>query len=304
MNYLKLIRPVNLLFIAMVQLFLKYGLFQPFGIDITLNALGFSMLIIATVCIAAGGYVINDIYDVDIDSINKPTKVIVGKKISEKAANRFYIALNVIGVGIGFYLSNMIGRPGFAALFIVISALLYLYASYLKSMLLVGNLLISVLVALSIIIVGLFDLLPVITDQNRATQSTIFSILLDYALFAFLLNFIREIVKDMQDINGDKNGGMNTLPIAIGRKRTIMIVFVLGALTMAAVIAYMYVFLYDKQWTVLYFLLLIIAPLLLFCVKAWTADSTKDYRFLSLLLKWIMFFGMGSILLYQFVLLE
>ena len=104
----------------------------------------------------------------------------------------------------------------------------------------------------------------------------------------------------MQDINGDKNGGMNTLPIAIGRKRTILIVFVLGVIALAAVIAYMYAFLYDRQWTVLYFLLCVVAPLLFFCVKAWTADSPKDYSRLSVLLKLIMFFGMGSILLHPF----
>lgn len=300
MNYLKLIRPVNLLFIAMVQLFFKFGLFQPYSIDTVLNNLSFSLLIIATLCIAAGGYVINDIYDVNIDRINKPTKVIVGTKISERNANRYYILLNIIGVGIGFFLANKIGKPGFAALFIGISALLYLYTSYLKSILLVGNLLISALVALSIIIVGIFDLVPGITDQNRESLSAVFRILIDYALFAFLLNFIREIVKDMQDINGDKNGGMNTLPIAIGRKRTILIVFILGVIALAAVIAYMYTFLYDRQWTVLYFLLCVVAPLLFFCVKAWTADSPKDYSRLSVLLKLIMFFGMGSILLHPF----
>jgi len=286
-----------------MQLLLKYSLFEPFGIDITLNDFGFSLLVIASLCIAAGGNIINDIYDLKIDRINKPEKVIIGKKISEKTANTYYIILNVIGVILGFYLSNIIGRPGFAALFIIISALLFLNASYLKSMLLVGNILVSALVALSIIIVGLFDLLPAITKTNLVTQSTIFSILLDYALFAFFLNFIREIVKDMQDINGDKNSRRNTLPIAIGRKRTSRIVFALGIIAILGIFFYVYTYLYDKTSVVLYFLFLIIAPLLYFCVKCFNAETKKEYGLLSTLLKIIMFFGMCSILLYPFVIL-
>ena len=303
MKYLNLIRYQNLLFIALVQIIIKYGLFHPFGIDITLNWFGFFLLVLATLCIAAAGNIINDIYDVEIDKINKPHKVLIGKKITERSANNLYIILNVIGVAIGFYLANIIGRPAFAALFIVFSALLYLYASYLKGMLLVGNLLISALVAMSLIIVALFDLLPAITPANQATQSTIFSIVLDYSLFAFALNFIREIVKDVQDINGDKKGEMNTLAIALGRRRTTLIVFILGVLMVFGVIFYMYKYLYSQQVLLLYFLFAIIAPLIFFCIKTFTATE-KDFPFLSTLLKIIMFTGMCSMLLFQIALLK
>lgn len=299
MHYLKLIRYPNLIFIALTQLIIKYGLFHPFKIDITLNGFGFALLVVATVCIAAGGYIINDIYDVEIDRINKPNKVLIGKKITEKSANRLYIILNIIGVGIGFYLSNIIDKPAFSALFIIISALLYLYASYLKGMLLIGNLVVSSLVAMSVIIVGLFDLLPAITAQNQGTQSVIFSIVLDYSLFAFFLNFIREIVKDIQDINGDKNYGMNTLPISIGRKRATLTVFILGCIAVVGIVYYMYTYLYENQIATLYFLFLILAPLLYFCIKSWSADTAKEYNMLSLLLKIIMFLGVCSILIYQ-----
>ena len=121
---------------------------------------------------------------------------------------------------------------------------MYLYASYIKAMLLIGTILISILVATSLLIVGLFELLPAITPENLESQRSIFKIVLDYALFAFLLNFIREIVKDLQDINGDKNGGINSLPIALGRKRATNIVFALGVFTITSVIYYMYVYLY------------------------------------------------------------
>ncbi len=304
MSHFKLIRYQNLILIALMQVFIKYGLFHPFGIDITLSNFNFALLVLATLCIAAAGNIINDIYDVSIDNINKPEQVLIGKKISEKSAFTFFIILNVIGVGIGFYLSSNIGKPEFASIFIVISALLYLYASYLKSMFIIGNIVISTLVASSLIIVGLFDLLPAITPENQATQSTIFSIVLDYALFAFLINLIREIVKDIQDMDGDKNGGMNTIPIVLGRKRANYIVFSLGILALFIVVYFTYTYLYHSQLAVLYFLLLIVAPLIYFCVKAFSAQYQKEFSFLSKLLKLIMFFGMCSILIYQYVILK
>lgn len=304
MKHLHLIRYQNLIFIALVQIFIKYGLFHPFNIDVTLTNFEFALLVTATLCIAAGGNIINDIYDVEIDKINKPNKVLIGKSISERSATRLFIILNVIGVGIGFYLSNIIGRPGFAALFIVFSALLYIYASYLKGILMVGNLVISALVAMSLIIVGLFDLLPSITPQNQVAQSAIFRTVLNFALFAFCINFIREIVKDLQDINGDKKGGIDTLAIAIGRKRTIVVVSILGMFFTFGVIFHMYENLYDQRVLMLYFLIGIVAPLLYFCVKAWSAKTSKDYAFLSKLLKTVMFTGMCSLLLFQCTILN
>ncbi|HET8803345.1 MAG TPA: geranylgeranylglycerol-phosphate geranylgeranyltransferase [Aequorivita sp.] len=304
MKYLNLLRYQNLLFIALVQIFIKYGLFQPLGAVTVLSAFGFVLLIIATLCIAAAGNIINDIYDVEIDKINKPNKILIGKKISEKAANRLFIIFNVLGVAIGFYLSNSVGKPSFAALFIVFSALLYLYSSYLKGMLVIGNLLISFLVAMSLIIVGLFDLLPAINTENQTSQSAVFKIVLHFSLFAFFINLIREIVKDLQDINGDKNGGMNTLAIAIGRKRTVMIAFLLGVFMVLGIVFYMYEYLYNEQFLLLYFLFAIVAPLLYFCIKSYDAETTREFAFLSKLLKIIMFLGICAIPLYQFAIMK
>ena len=303
MKYLQLTRPINLLLIALVQVLIKYSLFEPFNAVTALSDLHFSLLVIATISIAAGGNIINDIYDADIDRINKPKKVIVGKAISERNASTFYVILTTLGVGVGFYLANTIGKPIYATLFIGIAALLYLYATYLKTILLAGTILVSVLVAMSIIIVGLFDLVPVTNPSNQESQWEVFKISLEYALFAFILNFIRELVKDLQDINGDKNGGKSTLPIAIGRSRATTLVFVLGVITSLSVIAYMYVFLYAYTSAVLYFLFLVVAPLLFFCIKSFEAEKTKHYAFLSLLLKIIMLTGMCSILMYPFIIL-
>ncbi len=302
MHFFNLIRYQNLIIIALIQIFIRFGLFLPLGVKITLSDFQFSLLVLATICIAAAGNIINDIYDVAIDKINKPEKVIIGKTVSEKTANYLFIIFNVIGVGLGFYLSNEIDKPDFSGFFIVISALLYLYASFLKSILLVGNIIISLLVASSLLIVGLFELFPAINFINQDYQSMVFQIVLSYSFFAFYINLMREIVKDIEDINGDKNEGMNTLPIAIGRKRAAYVVFGMGILSLFGTIYYIYENLYNNTIAILYFLLLIIAPLLYFCVKIWDAETKKDFAFLSKLLKIIMFLGICSILLYTFVL--
>lgn len=304
MNFLRLIRHQNLILLALAQVLLRYGLFLPFGADMMLSTTQFTLLVLATLCIAAGGNIINDLYDIEIDRVNKPNKVIIGKSISERTANNLFIVLNVVGVGIGFYLSNVIGRPGFSALFIAISALLYLYASNLKSILLVGNILVSILVAMSFIIVAIYDLLPVITPENKATQSLIFSYVLKYAFFAFFVNFIREIVKDLLDVDGDKKGDINTLPIVLGRKRAVRITFTLAGILIFSVLTFMYKELYTQKVATLYFLFGIVGPLLFFCIKSWDADTKKEYRILSSILKWVMFIGICSLLLFRFLVFE
>ncbi|WP_188604500.1 geranylgeranylglycerol-phosphate geranylgeranyltransferase [Aquaticitalea lipolytica] len=302
MNILNLIRWKNLLMIAFVQLLIKYALFKPFNVDITLNWFGFLLLILSTLCIAAAGNIINDIQDIDTDIVNRPEKVIIGKKVTEKTAYNLFIILNVIGVGLGFYLSNLVGRSGFFAIFVIISALLYIYATYLKQTLLVGNIVISVLVAMSILIVGLFELLPVVTAQNQATQLTFFKILLDYALFAFIINLVREVAKDIEDIDGDYKAGMNTLPIAIGRERATKVLFALTLLPLFGVVYYMLTYLYKQQIAVGYFLLFLVAPLLYITIKSFSAKTKKDVRHISTTLKIVMFLGMLSLLLYVFIL--
>ncbi len=302
-SFLNLIRWKNLLLIALAQILIKYALIEPFEVvRFTLNDFGFGLLVLATLCVAAAGNVINDIYDVDTDLVNKPGKVIIGKSISEKSGFNIYIIFTVIGVGLGFYLSNLVGRSGFSAIFVIISALLYIYATYLKQTLLIGNITISFLVAMSLIIVGLFELLPVITLQNQETQLTFFKIIFDYAIFAFIINLLREMVKDIEDINGDYKAEMKTLPILIGRERALKVVFAVSLIPLFAVSYYIITYLYTHYIAVGYFLIFIIAPLLYFTIKSFSAETKNEVVFLSLLLKLIMLFGVLSLLLYPFIL--
>ena len=289
--------------IAIVQLLIKYALLEPFGVQTSLDALGITLLIIASVCIAAAGNIINDICDVETDFINKPEKLIVGESISEKTAYNLFIVFNLVGVGIGFYLSHLVEKNAFFSLFVIISALLYVYATYLKQTLLIGNIVISILVTLSIIIVVVFDLWPATTSLNQQTQLTFFKIIFDYAVFAFMINLLREITKDLEDINGDHKAGMNTLPIVIGSERAAKVAFALSLIPLLVVGSYTINSLYKNQTAVLYFIIFIIAPLLYTSIKLLSASRKKDFHHISNMLKLIMLFGMLSLLLYTYILL-
>lgn len=279
-----------------MQILIRYGFLNFQNINLALTDFQFIILVLVTSFIAAGGYVINNIVDQETDTINKK-QVIVGQAINEGTAYNLYIAFNVLGVGGGFYLSNVIEKPGFALLFIIISGLLYLYATSLKQSLLIGNSIVALLTAVSVIIVGLFDLLPMITPETQFHLGILFEIILDYALFAFLINFIREIIKDLEDVNGDYILGMNTLPIAIGVARTSQIVLVTTALIIIYLLYYTYIyyFINNLYISTLYSLLTIIAPLLFFCVKLSSAKIAADFRTLSLILKLVLLFGIISI---------
>lgn len=303
MSILSLIRWKNLLMIAAIQILLKYALLQPFNVGITLNWFGFSLLVLASLCIAAGGYIINDINDIETDSINSPHKVLVGTEISEKNAYSLFFVFNIVGVILGFYLSHLVGKSGFFAIFVVISILLYLYATYLKQIPIVGNLLISGLVAFSIIIVGLFEIFPAITESNLQTQQTFFKIILDYAGFAFLLNFAREVAKDLEDFEGDNDTGINTLAVSVGKARATKVLFFLILLPIVAITYYVLTYLYKQQLAVFYFLILIIAPLIYTAIKSFGAKTKKQYGQISLMLKLIMISGMLSLLIFKYILL-
>lgn len=303
MNYLKLIRWPNLLLIVITQFLIKYTLFEPFGVDITLNWFGLALLSLSTICLAAAGYIINDIYDVEADEINKPEKQLIGNTISEKMGYRLFFTFNIVGVLIGFYLSNIIGHPGFSILFIMISALLYAYASSLQKYVLIGPIIISILVGLSILIVGLYDLLPAITPQTRQTETTFFSILFDYFILAFLLNFIRELIKNQEDMDGDHKIGRKSLSLILGKERANKVIFAVALLPIFGVVYYLYDYLYLRQIAVVYALVFILAPLFYVLFKILSAKHKKDFTHLSLILKLVMLFGVLSIGLYQFILL-
>ncbi|MDN3673583.1 geranylgeranylglycerol-phosphate geranylgeranyltransferase [Flavobacterium branchiarum] len=299
MKYLKLIRYENLLLLAFMQILFRYGFLKLQNIPLALAHWQYGLLVLSTVLIAAAGYVINSIFDQETDLINKPNEVVVGKSISENAAYNLYVALNITGVAIGFYLSNVIMRPGFATIFILVAACLYFYATTLKQIMILGNIIVALLLSFSIIIIGVFDIFPATDAENRTQMASMFSILIDYAVFAFIINFIREIIRDIEDVNGDYNQGINTLPIAIGTNRTAKVVFALSIIPIVFLLIYInnYFVAFNLYFATIYTFVFVLAPLIYFTAKIVTAKTKKEFHHLSSILKWILFFGILSILI-------
>ncbi len=300
MKYLKLIRYQNLLMLAFMQLVFRFLFLKQSNIYLALTDFNYILLVIATVCIAAGGYVINNIMDQDTDEIAKPQNRVVGVSISEAVAYNWYIGLTIVGVGIGFYLSNVIYKPTFASMFILVATLLYVYATNLKQIPVLGNVVVALLISISIIIIALFDIFPATDEVNRIVMGEIFGILIDYAIFAFIINLIRELVKDMEDMDGDYQAGINTLPIAIGVSKTKIIIVIVTIVAIALLAYYIKVNLFELDYVVYYTIILIVGPLIYFGVKLLNAKEKKEFHHLSLVLKLVMFFGILSIALIVF----
>jgi len=284
--------------LAFMQLLFRYAFLKQQDIPLALADWQYGLLVLSSVLLAAAGYVINNILDVATDTINKPNDVVVGKGISETRAYNIYFGLNVTGVAIGCYLSNVIMRPTFAVIFIFIASLLYFYSTSLKQIMVLGNFVVALLLALSVIIIGVFDLFPATTIDNKAQMASMFSILIDYAVFAFMINFIREIIKDIEDVNGDYNQGMNTLPIAIGNSRAAKVALGFSAIPFILTLFYIDKYFIENNLYIvtLYAFAFVLAPLGYFAVKIISAKSQKDFHHLSTILKLILLFGILSIL--------
>jgi len=295
--FLQLVRWKNLLMIACIQLLFKYVYFPIFSVDVALTNFDFSLLVIATLAIASAGYISNDIFDLKADKINKPDRVIIDNIISSKLAYKYYHGLNAVGIIAGLFVAYRINNISFIAIFIITALLLKLYNSDFKKIPLIGNIIVSLLVSLSILIVGIFDIIPAITENNKVVQYYAFSVLTDYAIFAFMLMLLREIVKDIEDVNGDIILNINTLPILIGRKRTNKIVFGLSFVPLILVTNYSFNNFSNTPLVLAYMLIVVLLPLLYFMTKILYAKTKNEYTYASNLLKIIMLLGMFSIVI-------
>lgn len=296
--YLTLIRFPNLLMLIALQLILRYAFLAIQDVPSALTDLQYGLLILSTVCIAAGGYIINNILDRETDLINRPGSVVVGRTISEQAAYNWYLATNILGVGAGFYLANVIGKPSYAMIFIAIAGTLYIYSSSLKQSLLIGNIIVALISAMSVLIVAVFDLYPIISDENFHLMSLVFRVMLDFAIFCFIISFIREVVKDLEDVKGDYNTGMRTLPIVLGVSRTARLAAILGILPVAGLLYYTSRYYMDNElyYAAAFTLFLVVGPLLYFMIRGWQAKTTAHFRALSNVLKVVLLTGILSIL--------
>jgi 4-hydroxybenzoate polyprenyltransferase len=280
--------------IALTQFLVRYCLIIPAFLtekSITgempthLSKLNFVLLVISTILIAAGGYILNDIYDTDIDEFNKPGKNVIGKKISERVAMNIYYSFSAIGLSLAVIVAFNIGKLSLAAipLFCVLS--LYMYSTFYKKRFLSGNLIVAILSALSVLIVGLFE--------AEFYRNIIY--LLYYGLFAFLISLIREIIKDAEDQDGDERAQCKSLPIILGIKKTKIILVSLIIATLAGILYVLYRDFYANTVISYWNLAGIFSlPLLALIYLIITADSKNDFHYASVFTKAYMLIGILS----------
>ncbi len=306
MAYLKLFRFRNLLMIILIQYLIRYCIFIPAfeanHVSPFLNDEFFFLLVISCVLISAAGYAINDYFDMRIDRINKPDKIILGKKISRRHAIFFHTFFNILGLLLAIFVAIKVHLLRLTAIHIVAITLLWFYAIYYKRRFLTGNIIVALLTALMILTVWLFEFWPrAIFANDTFDFSYIKIIVLVYAGFAFLTTLIREVIKDIQDIEGDEKVGCKTMPVVWGiEKAKYFVVFLIMILIVSII------FLQDMFWKdnkiifLLYSFLFIQIPYILVIFFIIKAKTKKHFGFLNLFTKLIMLFGVLSLLLLFF----
>jgi 4-hydroxybenzoate polyprenyltransferase len=304
--FFRLVRWPNLLFIAVTQLLFEFCIYrkiypqQPAG-----EMQQFLFLIAASVLIAAAGYIINDYFDLNIDQVNKPGKVVVNTIISRRWVIFWHMFLSMLGL---FFTVTALPITGYWHLVLANMAsiiLLWFYSTNLKKQLLIGNVLISLLTAwvIGIIFLSKFplhirSLLLVEHDEVRFFRYTIL-----YASFAFIISLVREVIKDMEDVEGDRKYGCRTMPIRWGMNASKVFAAVWIVVLIAVLLILQFYVLPFGWWhSALYCLVCIVVPLVWILRKLYSAHTADDFHRLSRLVKLVMFTGILSMLFFYFYL--
>jgi len=281
---------------------LKTSEFTP-----SLHTWQFLLIVLSTVLIAAGGYVINDFFDKDIDAANGIGKV---HDFSGWTMKTLYFVFSIIGIAIGLYLTYALKLRQFALTYLLTAALLYFYSASYKRLPLVGNFVVAFLTAVAVFLPAFADYelqyafrdikLPVINNKMYNLR-LIIAITAAYAFFAFLISLVREIIKDMEDIEGDREFGCNTLPIVAGINNAKLI-----AIGLLLLIVGLILFLQIKQawWESLpvfgYTILFVQLPLLILSVKLFLSAEKKHFKVASMIAKVVMVGGILSLPVFKY----
>ena len=322
-TFYKLIRIQNLLIVALTQYMMRWCLIHPIlqhltavqngeliripSLDLQFSEFNFFLLVLSTVFLTAAGYVINDYFDTKTDLLNHPGKVIVGKVIPRRVAMASHIMFNILGIGIGAYIAFLVKMPFLVFIYIIVTGLLWFYSTTYKRQFLVGNLIVSVLTALVPLMVILFEI-PLLNrsyGQVLLDYSTNLNIVVawvaGFSFFAFITTLTREIIKDIEDFEGDNAYGRKTLPIVLGVTYSKWVVIGLNIATVAALIFVYFRYLQDNI-TLVYMTITLFVPYILLTIKVYKADSKSDYHFASNLSKLIMLAGIVySVVVYYII---
>ncbi|MEI6866659.1 geranylgeranylglycerol-phosphate geranylgeranyltransferase [Flavicella sp.] len=288
--YLNLIRWNNILLLLFCQILFKYQVFPYFKSTSLLSNFEFILLLISVICIAAGGYIINDIFDVKCDKINKPKKVYIPKLINLKTAKLYYVSTTGLGLLFGSTVCILTGNAIHIITYLIVIILLYTYSLSFKRTALIGNFITAALVSFNLILLLLLD--SNFNQSNKAVHLTLL-----FSLFSFLINFLREIIKDIEDVNGDYNSGFKTLPIIIGNNRTVKFVLGFSIIPLYFLLNFG-IYELNKRYVIqIFYWLFIVSTFFLFIYKTCSAISKPHFSFISKLLKWILIFGLILIFL-------
>ncbi|MDT8411262.1 MAG: geranylgeranylglycerol-phosphate geranylgeranyltransferase [Vicingaceae bacterium] len=331
--FIKLIRLPNLLIIVLTQYAIRYGLIYAIITNMTdtevvnflLSELNFFLLSLSTVLIAAAGYIINDYFDVKIDRVNNPKEVLIGKHIKRRVAMGAHIVINFLAIFIAIYVAYTMGMIKLAAIQVLVVGALWYYSVSFKKQLLTGNIVVASLAALVPFVAGLYEmllqyqniditiakLLPFYENMLDANDIRIlihqnFSIImkwvLGFTLFAFLSTMIREIIKDIEDYEGDRKFYSRTLPIIYGintAKKVCQFIIVV-MMVFLAYLQYKQLLMGDT-FSLFYFLVLVQFPLGYLFIKIKNATKKEDYTFISKIMKLIMLFGIVYLAIFNYV---
>jgi 4-hydroxybenzoate polyprenyltransferase len=292
-----MLRVPNLLILALTFLFLRYFVFLPVYSQysmLPMENLWYSILIISTMLIAAAGYIANDYFDVATDRINKPGKLYIGKQISAGSAFATAISLSALAAILAVALSFMM-KSGLPAILLLIAlAVAWWYALRLKKSFLWGNVAVSCMSAGTIAMAWLLEKQCSQFPDEASVKIT--SIIGAISIFAFLLSLLREIVKDIEDIEGDKLIRCKSLPIVMGIPFARTILFILSAITfILLVIAQIWLLNAGKIIAATWLLAAVEVPMVFFLTRLRKAAVKADFHALSSLLKWMMLGGILSI---------
>ncbi|MCO5290091.1 MAG: geranylgeranylglycerol-phosphate geranylgeranyltransferase, partial [Bacteroidetes bacterium] len=262
----------------------------------------FGLMVLATVLITAGGYAINDFFDKDIDAANGIRRT---ANISAWTMKTVYFSFSVIAVAIGVYLTYWLKLRQFALIFLLTSALLYFYSASYKRLPLVGNFVVAFLTALAVFIPAFADYemqyafrdirLPV-ENEKAYSLRVVIAITFAYALFAFLMTFVREIIKDMEDVEGDRKFGCKTLPVVAGeRVAKFTAIFFLLLIFILIVLLQIRFEWWNELISFSYMVVAIQLPVLALIVFLFFAEEKKQFHFASVLAKITMLGGILSL---------
>ncbi len=303
--FFKLIRWPNLLFIVLTQMLFRYSILpfvylegHPGYEEIKLSQSLFFLLVFASVCIAAAGYIINDYFDVNIDQVNKSSKVIVGVFINRRAAILLHAVLSLVGFVLSAYVGYKLRNYYIPFFNLLAIGVLWFYSTTFKKKLLIGNVLISLLTAWVILVLTLAEYRFRISPADIVWQRLL-KVSFVYAGFAFIISLVREVIKDMEDMEGDMKYGATTMPIVWGVQVSKVFAAV-WIVVLTGLIAAMQFYVIQLGWwySALYLVIAIIIPLLWVLRKLYFANTPMQFHALSTAVKMIMFAGIVSMIFF------